>query len=160
MQEMGHSIAGDKKYGATGNPIGRLGLHASVLAFIHPVTGKELRFESESPGEVPKTPPGLERPEVIVIPYLLPQILVDPHQPLVVPPLPFGKHLVCRFLICVSGTLSPACIEVHSPCLKIHGSADGCSLKACSADLILHLQPREPALPPLPTGLRYEEHSQ
>jgi len=51
MQEMGHSIAGDKKYGATGNPIGRLGLHASVLAFIHPVTGKELRFESKVPAK-------------------------------------------------------------------------------------------------------------
>ena len=51
MQEMGHSIAGDRKYGATGNPIGRLGLHASVLAFIHPVTGKELRFESKVPAK-------------------------------------------------------------------------------------------------------------
>jgi 23S rRNA pseudouridine1911/1915/1917 synthase len=51
MQELGHSIAGDKKYGATGNPIGRLGLHASVLAFIHPVTGKELRFESKVPAK-------------------------------------------------------------------------------------------------------------
>jgi RluA family pseudouridine synthase len=51
MQEMRHSIVGDKKYGATGNPIGRLGLHASVLAFIHPVTGKELRFESKVPAK-------------------------------------------------------------------------------------------------------------
>ena len=51
FREMGHSIVGDKKYGATGNPIGRLGLHASVLAFIHPVTGKELRFESRVPAK-------------------------------------------------------------------------------------------------------------
>jgi 23S rRNA pseudouridine1911/1915/1917 synthase len=51
MQEIGHCIVGDKKYGATGNPIGRLGLHASVLAFIHPVTGKELRFESKIPSK-------------------------------------------------------------------------------------------------------------
>jgi 23S rRNA pseudouridine1911/1915/1917 synthase len=49
MQEMGHSIAGDRKYGASGNPIGRLGLHASVLAFIHPVTGKDMRFELKAP---------------------------------------------------------------------------------------------------------------
>lgn len=49
MQEMGHSIVGDRKYGATGNPIGRLGLHASVLEFIHPVSGKVLRFESKIP---------------------------------------------------------------------------------------------------------------
>lgn len=51
MQEMGHSIAGDKKYGATSSPIGRLGLHASVLAFIHPVTGNEMRFESKAPAK-------------------------------------------------------------------------------------------------------------
>jgi 23S rRNA pseudouridine1911/1915/1917 synthase len=51
MQELGHSIAGDKKYGASTSPIGRLGLHASVLAFIHPVTGKEMRFESKVPAK-------------------------------------------------------------------------------------------------------------
>jgi 23S rRNA pseudouridine1911/1915/1917 synthase len=51
MQEKGHSIAGDKKYGATSSPIGRLGLHASVLAFIHPVTGREMRFESKVPAK-------------------------------------------------------------------------------------------------------------
>jgi 23S rRNA pseudouridine1911/1915/1917 synthase len=49
MQDMGHSIAGDKKYGATGNPIGRLGLHASVLAFSHPLSGEPLRFVSKTP---------------------------------------------------------------------------------------------------------------
>lgn len=51
MQEIGHSIAGDKKYGAATSPIGRLGLHASVLAFMHPVTGKEMRFESRIPAK-------------------------------------------------------------------------------------------------------------
>lgn len=51
MQELGHSIVGDKKYGATGNPISRLGLHAATLAFIHPITGKEMRFESKTPAK-------------------------------------------------------------------------------------------------------------
>jgi 23S rRNA pseudouridine1911/1915/1917 synthase len=51
MQEKGHSIAGDKKYGASSSPIGRLGLHASVLAFIHPVTGREMHFESRVPAK-------------------------------------------------------------------------------------------------------------
>lgn len=51
MQELGHSIVGDKKYGATGNPISRLGLHAATLAFIHPVTGREMRFESKVPAK-------------------------------------------------------------------------------------------------------------
>jgi RluA family pseudouridine synthase len=51
MKDIGHSIVGDKKYGATTNPLGRLGLHAHILAFRHPVTGELLRFETE----VPKT---------------------------------------------------------------------------------------------------------
>ena len=42
MKELGHPVVGDKKYGATQNPIGRLGLHASRLGFTHPITGKEV----------------------------------------------------------------------------------------------------------------------
>ncbi len=49
MQDVGHSIIGDKKYGSTTNPIGRLGLHAHVLAFKHPVSGEIMRFETEIP---------------------------------------------------------------------------------------------------------------
>ncbi len=49
MQDIGHSIVGDKKYGATGNPVGRLGLHACVLSFIHPGTGQTMHFESKIP---------------------------------------------------------------------------------------------------------------
>ena len=50
MKDLGHPIIGDKKYGSTVNPIRRLGLHAWVLAFKHPVTGKKLRFETSIPG--------------------------------------------------------------------------------------------------------------
>lgn len=49
MKDMGHSIIGDKKYGAVANPIGRLGLHAHILAFYHPVSGELMRFETEVP---------------------------------------------------------------------------------------------------------------
>ncbi len=42
MKELGNPVVGDKKYGSSANPIGRLGLHASALGFIHPVTGKEI----------------------------------------------------------------------------------------------------------------------
>lgn len=49
MKEIGHSVIGDKKYGATKHPIGRLGLHAQVLAFKHPITGEVVRYESEIP---------------------------------------------------------------------------------------------------------------
>lgn len=49
MQDIGHSIIGDKKYGATRSPIKRLGLHAQQLSFVHPVTGQKLNFETKIP---------------------------------------------------------------------------------------------------------------
>jgi 23S rRNA pseudouridine1911/1915/1917 synthase len=49
LKDIGHPVAGDKKYGASLNPIGRLALHAMVLAFRHPVSGKEMRFETPVP---------------------------------------------------------------------------------------------------------------
>lgn len=44
-----HPIIGDHKYGATTNPIKRLGLHAHVLEIIHPFTKREMRFASKTP---------------------------------------------------------------------------------------------------------------
>jgi 23S rRNA pseudouridine1911/1915/1917 synthase len=49
MQDMKHSIVGDKKYGSTQNPIRRMGLHAISLTFKHPVTNENLKFESPVP---------------------------------------------------------------------------------------------------------------
>ncbi|MBN1339058.1 MAG: RluA family pseudouridine synthase [Bacteroidales bacterium] len=49
MQDIGHPVTGDKKYGSKTDPIGRLGLHAWILAFRHPVTGEPLRFETSVP---------------------------------------------------------------------------------------------------------------
>lgn len=49
MQVIGHSIIGDKKYGSTDSPINRLGLHAQVLAFTHPITKEQMRFETPIP---------------------------------------------------------------------------------------------------------------
>ena len=46
---IGHPIAGDKKYGAQTNPFGRLALHAHRLSFIHPWTGKVMKFTSPLP---------------------------------------------------------------------------------------------------------------
>ena len=42
-------MAGDRKYGAKGNPAGRLALHARSITFRHPVTGKVLSFETPLP---------------------------------------------------------------------------------------------------------------
>ncbi len=49
MQDIGHPIVGDKKYGSRSKAINRMGLHARVLAFIHPSTGTLLRFETDIP---------------------------------------------------------------------------------------------------------------
>lgn len=49
MQEIGHSVIGDKKYGSTISPIKRLGLHAQQLSFIHPKSGEKLNFETKIP---------------------------------------------------------------------------------------------------------------
>lgn len=51
MQDIGHPVVGDEKYGSQSDPIGRLGLHAAELAFEHPRTGKPLVFRSEAPKE-------------------------------------------------------------------------------------------------------------
>lgn len=48
-QRAGHPVAGDSKYGAVTNPLSRLGLHAHLLAFSHPSTGKKMRFEVPIP---------------------------------------------------------------------------------------------------------------
>jgi 23S rRNA pseudouridine1911/1915/1917 synthase len=49
MQDIGHPIVGDKKYGAGVSPINRLGLHARLLAFYHPVTTEVISFETQVP---------------------------------------------------------------------------------------------------------------
>lgn len=53
-KDIKHPIVGDAKYGATSNPINRLGLHAWVLSFKHPVTKENLRFETEVPAKFMK----------------------------------------------------------------------------------------------------------
>lgn len=49
MQDLGHPIVGDKKYGAKTSLTGRIALHAKTLVFVHPITGKEMRFETKDP---------------------------------------------------------------------------------------------------------------
>ena len=48
-QMAGIPVVGDKKYGARSNPLKRLGLHASFLGFVNPVTGKKMQFSSPVP---------------------------------------------------------------------------------------------------------------
>lgn len=49
MKELGHPIIGDKKYGSKVNPINRLGLHASVLKIINPLTKENMTFKARPP---------------------------------------------------------------------------------------------------------------
>ncbi len=49
LQEIGHPIVGDKKYGAKTNPIGRLGLHFYRVEFMHPITKKVVEIKSKAP---------------------------------------------------------------------------------------------------------------
>ena len=51
MQDLGHPIVGDGRYGYENdsNPLRRLALHAFKLCFYHPVTGEVMRFETPYP---------------------------------------------------------------------------------------------------------------
>lgn len=49
MHDLGHSITGDRRYGAKTSPIHRLALHARTLEFIHPITRKLLSFSTPVP---------------------------------------------------------------------------------------------------------------
>lgn len=50
MKELGHPIAGDRRYGAKSTIIHRLALHARTLRFVHPVTRRDMNFETPVPG--------------------------------------------------------------------------------------------------------------
>ena len=49
MQSIGHPVVGDKKYGASNNPIKRIALHVRRMTVKHPVTGEVLEFTSTIP---------------------------------------------------------------------------------------------------------------
>ncbi len=49
LSEIGHPIVGDKKYGCIKNPMGRMGLHASLLGI--KLKNKEYRFYAKVPVE-------------------------------------------------------------------------------------------------------------
>ena len=49
LKDIGFPVVGDPKYGDGDDKIGRLGLHAFKLCFIHPITGEDLKFETDLP---------------------------------------------------------------------------------------------------------------
>lgn len=56
MQDIGHPLIGDGRYGIEGgpNPLGRLALHAFKLCFYHPVTNEVMEFETPYPASFKK----------------------------------------------------------------------------------------------------------
>jgi 23S rRNA pseudouridine1911/1915/1917 synthase len=60
LSEMGYPIVGDKSYGSTADPFGRIALHAFRLGFTHPTKGTPLLFETQAPPAFRKyLPPAL-----------------------------------------------------------------------------------------------------
>ncbi len=51
LSEMGHPVVGDRGYGSSANPLGRLGLHAFLLGFKHPTTGETIEHRTAIPPE-------------------------------------------------------------------------------------------------------------
>ena len=49
LADIGHPVAGDRKYGGNTNPIGRLMLHNHRLSLVHPVTRELMHFEAPVP---------------------------------------------------------------------------------------------------------------
>jgi RluA family pseudouridine synthase len=51
LSEQGHPIVGDRAYGASQDPFGRLLLHAFHLGFVHPTKKTSMEFRTEPPPE-------------------------------------------------------------------------------------------------------------
>jgi 23S rRNA pseudouridine1911/1915/1917 synthase len=49
LAAIGHPVVGDREHGGPGGQFRRLCLHATRLGFVHPATGKAVRFESAPP---------------------------------------------------------------------------------------------------------------
>lgn len=58
-KEIGHPIVGDRKYGAKPSPLGRLALHARSLRFAHPITRRDMKFETPVPARFLKIVGGM-----------------------------------------------------------------------------------------------------
>lgn len=59
-QKLGHPIVGDRKYGAKASPIGRLALHARTLRFAHPISRKDMNFQTPIPAKFLKMVGGVK----------------------------------------------------------------------------------------------------
>ncbi|MBK7405156.1 MAG: methyltransferase domain-containing protein [Phycisphaerales bacterium] len=49
LAHIGHPVVGDRRYGAQGDPLRRVALHAAEISFSHPVSGQSIRLNSPAP---------------------------------------------------------------------------------------------------------------
>ncbi|PKN31227.1 MAG: RNA pseudouridine synthase [Deltaproteobacteria bacterium HGW-Deltaproteobacteria-18] len=49
MADLGHPVAGDRKYGGKGDNFSRLALHAASITFAHPFSGQRMTLEAPVP---------------------------------------------------------------------------------------------------------------
>ncbi|HEU4402666.1 MAG TPA: RluA family pseudouridine synthase [Candidatus Polarisedimenticolia bacterium] len=52
LAEAGHPLIGDRRYGTASPLIRRTALHARSLAFVHPVTGRQVSYDSPPPRDL------------------------------------------------------------------------------------------------------------
>ena len=52
LKHIGHPLPGDFLYNPDYSVINRQALHSYRLSFIHPITGKEMQFAAEMPGDM------------------------------------------------------------------------------------------------------------
>lgn len=57
---IGHNVIGDDKYGNPTDPIKRLGLHAYLLEYEHPLTKRQFKFRAPIPKEFNQLFPGID----------------------------------------------------------------------------------------------------
>jgi len=57
---IGHNVIGDDKYGNPTDPIKRLGLHAYLLEYEHPITKRQFKFRAPVPKEFTKLFPDID----------------------------------------------------------------------------------------------------
>ncbi len=61
LRHLGYPVLGDKEYGYPSPLISRQALHARTLAFVHPKTGKPMRFDSDLPPDLARLIKQLEK---------------------------------------------------------------------------------------------------
>lgn len=61
LNDINHSIVGDKKYGIKKDPLRRLCLHANYLEFTHPITNKKMSFDIDIPNSFIKLCQNIEK---------------------------------------------------------------------------------------------------